>query len=94
MNQGERRLRGVPHLGEQMRERGITADMVHSAIEEPDAVQPADRGRVEYRKLYHDPMLDRHMLLRVIVEPGAVPIVITAMKTSRIARCLPGEAQP
>lgn len=64
------RWRGVPHLGEVMHLRGITANLVHLALNEPDAIQSASRGRIEYLKRYHDAVLNREMLLRVIVDPG------------------------
>lgn len=81
-------LRAVPHLGDVMRQRDISADMVMATISAPDAIVAANRNRVEYRRLYYDEILRQQMVLRVIVEPGSPPTVITAMKSSKIRRYL------
>ncbi len=79
-------FRGVPHLGDVMAQRGITTDLLSRALTSPDRVVPATKGRLEYRLRYFDEPLHREMVLRVIVEPHDPMIVVTAMKTSKIAK--------
>lgn len=79
-------LRGVPHLGDVMARRGIAAELVLRALSTPDRVVAASRGRLEYRLRYFDETLHREMVLRVIVEPDDPMVVVTAMKTSKIAK--------
>ena len=87
-------LRGVPHLGDVLARRGIAAELVVRALTNPDCVVAASKGRLEYRLRYFDESLRREMMLRVIVEPDDPIIVVTAMKTSKIAKYpISGEPQ-
>lgn len=79
-------FRGVPHLRDVMEQRGIAPEFVTRALNSPDLVVPATRGRFEHRLRYFDEALHREMVLRVIVEPNDPIVVVTAMKTSKFAK--------
>jgi hypothetical protein len=72
------------HARFEMKRRGITAALVIRTIRSPGQVMPSVRGRSIYQSL-----LGRagRMLLRVVVaEDAAAYHVITAYKTSKVAK--------
>jgi hypothetical protein len=84
-------IRVPPHTAQSLRAREIPAQLVETTVTTPDAVVPGYEGRDVYMRRYHDAALDQEMLLRVIVEESETELVIvTAYKTSQIARYLKG----
>ena len=75
------------HVREQMRARGISAEIVVGVIENPQQRVAASKGRSAYQSRYFDPVEQTDMLMRAIVEPrGADLVVVSVYKTSRIAK--------
>ena len=72
------------HALARMSERGVTRQQVETVLQSPLRVLPAEANRTEVQG-----MIDRtgtSMLLRVIVESGAVVTVVTVITTSKISK--------
>lgn len=80
------------HARQNLDDREIDQDEVERAIREPEASEPDPPGRQVLMLRYHDKILDKVMLLRVVVaESESAITVITVYKTSRIKRYLKGK---
>jgi Domain of unknown function (DUF4258) len=72
-------FRFSPHALANLAQREIERFEVERALAEPDAIAPGRSGRQIYVRRYHDGILDKEMLLRVVVEANSAETqVITA----------------
>ena len=74
-----------PHARFEMRRRGIAVNEVIAAIRRPGQVVPSEGGREIHQSFVG---ARSRLLLRVVVkETAAAYYVVTAYKTSKIAKC-------
>lgn len=77
------------HAEFELSNRHIERAIVELVVTSPDAVRRGRLGRKIFQKLLFDPILDKSMLFRVIVdETEFPPLVVTVYKTSRIDKYL------
>lgn len=79
------------HARQNLDDREIDQDEVEHAVREPEASVSELPGTQVLMRRYHDKILDKEMLLRVVVaESESAITVITLYKTSQINRYLKG----
>lgn len=89
-----KRVRWSRHALDALLDRGIVRGEADRTLAHPELVALADPPRVAYMRRYHDEVLGQEMLIRHIVEETANErVVITAYKTSRIAKYLGGQSR-
>ena len=77
------------HAEQNLSEREIDRAVAEHTIREPEQITPNTPGRQIYMRRYHDNLLEKEMLLRVVLtETNAAIRVITLYKTSQIGRYL------
>lgn len=82
-----KRLRIPPHTIKNLRDREIVLADVRLTIEQPERVVMGFDLRRVYMRRYHDAILNEEMLLRVVIEETDTAFVlVTAYKTSKIAK--------
>jgi hypothetical protein len=75
------------HAEEQIRDRNIPRHILHQVIEGPQQIVAGFSGRQIHQSEYFDPIEEKSMLMRVILEnQGSDFVVITVYKTSKIAK--------
>ena len=72
------------HALARMSERGVTRQQVETVLQSPQRVLPAEGNRTEVQGMID--RRDRPILLRVIIESGAVVTVVTVIATSKISK--------
>jgi hypothetical protein len=78
-----RSIEFTAHALARMADRGVSREQVEAAIMEPLRTLPATQGRDEFQSLIQ--RAGKPMLLRVIVERGAVvSVVVTVIVTSKV----------
>ena len=83
-------VRWTEHALASLIDRGIPRDAADAAIERPQRIESQGGTREVRMRRFHDAALDQAMLQRVVLEMAEQEwIVITAYKTSRIAKYLP-----
>jgi hypothetical protein len=85
-------IRWSEHAQWKLTERSIDRVVVERTLRDWDFRVPDKIPRKEIlMRRYHDDVLNREMLLRVVIEESALEIVIiTVYKTSRMSRYLKG----
>ncbi len=84
-----KRLRIPPHTLTNLRDREIAIAEVQLAIERPERIVAGYDLRKIYLRRYLDSIVNEEMLLRVIVEETETElVVVTAYKTSKLAKYL------
>jgi hypothetical protein len=82
------------HTLQNLHDRDIPISEVERAIQPPDKIAAGYDQREVYMRRYHDPVLKREMLLRVVVEETETEfIVVTVYKTSQVQRYLKGASK-
>jgi hypothetical protein len=85
-------LRIPPHTINNVRIREISLDEVRRTVEEPARIGVGYDFRKIYMRKYYDSVLDEEMLMRVVVEESDTElVVVTAYKTSKIAKYMKGD---
>lgn len=82
-----KKLRIPPHAIDNLREREISLEQVRLTVENPERIVMGFDLRRIYMRRYHDSILGEQMLLRVVIEETEIDlVVVTAYKTSKIAK--------
>ena len=82
------------HARFEAQRRGIDLELVLSTIEHPQEKVPSkkNRNRLVFQSRYHDKIIGKEMLLRVIVESaGSTLKVVSVYRTSKIDKYWIGE---
>ena len=92
LDRGAKPIRWTPHAIETLSDRDIPQEEIERTIAEPEAISPGKiAGRSVYMRRYHDPMLDKLMLLLVVIaETATERVIVTVITTSRPQRYLRG----
>ena len=86
-----RRIIWYSHAKERLIERGITAQIVLAALQDPDQVIPKGKIKIIHKR-YQDSLHRKEYLLRIFVEVVGVDWVIrTVYRTSKIAKYWEGK---
>ena len=73
------------HARLEAQRRGIELDLVLSIVEHPQQKVPSLKNRLVLQSKYHDKIIGKEMLLRVIVEPAGNDLkVVSVYRTSKI----------
>ncbi len=75
------------HAEYELEARGIERKIVIETLESPDSISEGKYRRNVYQKIYHDEILNKPMLCRVVVEDqNGLPCIITIYKTSQFEK--------
>ncbi|MBI5215529.1 MAG: DUF4258 domain-containing protein [Ignavibacteriae bacterium] len=78
-----------PHAEYELGARDIDRKVVLETYENPDSKVKGKGSREIYQKVYHDPLFDKPMLCRVVIEDKAgIPYIVTVYKTSQMKKYL------
>ena len=85
------RIRWSNHALKHLKDREIDKTEAEQTINKPGFIVPEPPDREIRMRLYHDNVLNKEMLMRIVVEKTQSEIVIvTVYKTSQINRYLKG----
>ncbi len=88
-----RSIRWTDHARQNLRDREIPPTEADKTLTDPELVVHGQVPRTVFMRRYHDSILGKEMLLRVVVEDTLTErVVVTVYKTSQVRKYMPGGA--